>query len=100
MPTDVAKGQRRKAAIGRICAAATAITGSQEALELPARSQYGNDMLLIAQLETVAAYLESHQQVQKKQSVPKKAKTKNVVRRNPAKTKPVPTLLEKDTSNG
>lgn len=77
MPTDVAKGERRKAAIQRISTAAQALTGSSIPLELPTRSQYGSDMLLIAQLETLAAYLENQQPTPQKQVKPRRVVTKS-----------------------
>jgi hypothetical protein len=76
MPTDVAKGERRKAAIQRIHSAAQALTGSSIPLELPTRSQYGSDMLLIAQLETLAAYLEKVQHTPQKQVTPRRVTAK------------------------
>lgn len=76
MPTDVAKGERRKAAIQRIHHAAQALTGSSIPLELPTRSQYGSDMLLIAQLETLAAYLENTQPTPQKPVAPRRVTTK------------------------
>jgi hypothetical protein len=77
MPTDVAKGERRKIAIQRIHSAAQALTGSSIPLELPTRSQYGSDMLLIAQLETLAEYLENQQPTPQKPVAPRRVVTKS-----------------------
>jgi 2-keto-4-pentenoate hydratase len=90
MPTDVAKGERRKTAIQRIHAAAQSLTGSSIPLELPTRSQYGSDMLLIVQLETLAEYLENQQPVQVKLAQPRR-----VVGKKPALT----TKKKKEVNN-
>jgi hypothetical protein len=79
MPTDVAKGERRKVAIQRIHSAAQALTGSSIPLELPTRSQYGSDMLLIAQLETLANYLENQQPTPQKPVAPRRVTAKKGV---------------------
>jgi hypothetical protein len=56
MATDYALGERRKAAMRRIQAA---IAGDSDyTLELPKRSQYGQAVLLVQQLELLADYIE------------------------------------------
>lgn len=105
MPTDVAKGERRKAAIQRISTAAQALTGSSIPLELPTRSQYGSDMLLIAQLETLAAYLENQQHAQDAQvsDLPiaeKWGKAQALARSNATKADILAVLLEETENDG
>lgn len=58
MATEAAMGRRRADAAARIEAACARLGGSQS-LVLPTFSRYGQDMLLILQLEAIAAYLEA-----------------------------------------
>lgn len=57
MATAGSIGKRRQEAIERIQSACTQLGGGKE-LVIPTRGKYGNEMLLVTQLETIADYLD------------------------------------------